>query len=774
MLALVATSLFILSARNPRGTPKSSRRASASSSPPPRIWDDNDWAYKEEQSKGKAGGGGRSRAARREKLYASLRGYADHFSPLLASEWRAEQDAIAEQIEQWSNDQLAREGWLLRQLEAQRLRKDFYGDVVLQLGLRPPREDAPRPPLPFHRFAAGDVVALCAGDEPKLPSSLSGEYADDDNDDGDDDAPIDGVVLQRTSTALQLVTRSLPGALQAGSGGRAARRVGPFCLTRGASAVPYERCQAAVQAVSDPDVMERVLCPQLRHLITSSHTGDGSVAAMDAGLLDLAADPPAFLSGSGRAAAKTVAKAAMKTANAAGTMPSSPPLGPSQTDVIRSALSRRLTLIQGPPAGKTRTACALAACVALHSGRPPPSPPPQQKQKQQPRGRGGAAADSGSGGSSSPCLAVASSNVAADELLAGLSAAGLKTLRVGQPASVRESLRNLTLDAALEGSAIVRKARDELRVQQDAKNAAGVGKAFEAVRRAEAAASRKLLMEADVVVASCVGSGRLNDIVSIPPSSPSSEPDMNSGRGGGGRCGGKGRGKGRGGASSSSSSSSKPSTAASIGSIPFRSVLIDEASQSTEPASLVPLLHGASQLFLVGDQMQLPPTVTDRTASDGGLSLSLFDRLQKCGVVPLLLDTQYRMHPNIAVHPSKAFYKGKVKSGVTAEERPLLDGISWPNPEVPIAFVSVRGEEQSRRLRETGARSEADDEEKEEEGAAAASTTATSTGTSYANPIEAAAVGTIVEALLPSLDPSSVGIITPYSAQADLLEQRRR
>ena len=204
---------------------------------------------------------------------------------------------------------------------------------------------------------------------------------------------------------------------------------------------------------------------------------------------------------------------------------------------------------QGPPGtGKTRTACALlAACVALHSGRPPPSPP-QQKQKQQPRGRGGAAAgDNGSGGSSSPCLAVASSNVAADELLAGLSAAGLKTLRVGQPASVRESLRNLTLDAALEGSAIVRKARDELRVQQDAKNAAGVGKAFEAVRRAEAAASRKLLMEADVVVASCVGSGRLNDIVSIPPSSPSSEPDMSSGRGGGGRGGGTGRGQGRGG-----------------------------------------------------------------------------------------------------------------------------------------------------------------------------------------------------------------------------------
>jgi hypothetical protein len=41
----------------------------------------------------------------------------------------------------------------------------------------------------------------------------------------------------------------------------------------------------------------------------------------------------------------------------------------------------------------------------------------------------------------------------------------------------------------------------------------------------------------------------------------------------------------------------------------FERVLIDEATQCTEPASLVPLCRGARRLVLVGDHKQLPPTV---------------------------------------------------------------------------------------------------------------------------------------------------------------------
>jgi len=35
---------------------------------------------------------------------------------------------------------------------------------------------------------------------------------------------------------------------------------------------------------------------------------------------------------------------------------------------------------------------------------------------------------------------------------------------------------------------------------------------------------------------------------------------------------------------------------------------------------------------------------------------------------------QYRMHPLIAEFPSARFYQGKLKTGITAEERPLPQG----------------------------------------------------------------------------------------------------
>ena len=40
------------------------------------------------------------------------------------------------------------------------------------------------------------------------------------------------------------------------------------------------------------------------------------------------------------------------------------------------------------------------------------------------------------------------------------------------------------------------------------------------------------------------------------------------------------------------------------------------------------------------------------------------------GVTPMLLDTQYRMHPDIADLPSRLFYGGKLRSGVPPAERP--------------------------------------------------------------------------------------------------------
>ena len=52
------------------------------------------------------------------------------------------------------------------------------------------------------------------------------------------------------------------------------------------------------------------------------------------------------------------------------------------------------------------------------------------------------------------------------------------------------------------------------------------------------------------------------------------------------------------------------------------------------------------------------------------------------GMGPMLLDTQYRMHPLIAEFPSTRFYSGLLRSGISAQDRPLAKG----QPLTPTSF----------------------------------------------------------------------------------------
>jgi senataxin len=56
-------------------------------------------------------------------------------------------------------------------------------------------------------------------------------------------------------------------------------------------------------------------------------------------------------------------------------------------------------------------------------------------------------------------------------------------------------------------------------------------------------------------------------------------------------------------------------------------VIIDEAAQCIEPETLIPLQYGSKKIILVGDPKQLDATVLSKSASEGGLKLSLFSRL---------------------------------------------------------------------------------------------------------------------------------------------------
>ncbi|KAL7199938.1 hypothetical protein ACSBR2_022113 [Camellia fascicularis] len=95
----------------------------------------------------------------------------------------------------------------------------------------------------------------------------------------------------------------------------------------------------------------------------------------------------------------------------------------------------------------------------------------------------------------------------------------------------------------------------------------------------------------------------------------------------------------------------------------FDVVIIDEAAQAVEPATLVPLANGCKQVFLVGDPVQLPATVISPIAEKFGYGMSLFKRFQRAGYQVVMLKTQYRMHPEIRSFPSREFYNGVLEDG---------------------------------------------------------------------------------------------------------------
>lgn len=119
----------------------------------------------------------------------------------------------------------------------------------------------------------------------------------------------------------------------------------------------------------------------------------------------------------------------------------------------------------------------------------------------------------------------------------------------------------------------------------------------------------------------------------------------------------------------------------------FGIAIIDEASQQTEPASLVPLVKGCQKVILVGDHVQLRATVQQHAVLQG-FDISLFERLYKrkqqvnqsdTGVCKVMLDTQYRMHEDVCKFSSAEFYEGKLRTGVSPNERPLpLSEFPWP------------------------------------------------------------------------------------------------
>eukprot|EP00959_Pyramimonas_sp_CCMP1952_P181459 3794231-Pyramimonas_sp.AAC.1 len=72
---------------------------------------------------------------------------------------------------------------------------------------------------------------------------------------------------------------------------------------------------------------------------------------------------------------------------------------------------------------------------------------------------------------------------------------------------------------------------------------------------------------------------------------------------------------------------------------------MDEATQCTEPAALIPITKGCRSLVMVGDHRQLPATLLSYKARKENLGGSLFERLVQAGEP---LSNTLRREPRLA------------------------------------------------------------------------------------------------------------------------------
>lgn len=322
-------------------------------------------------------------------------------------------------------------------------------------------------------------------------------------------------------------------------------------------------------------------------------------------------------------------------------------------------------------------------------------------------------------------LVCAYSNVGCDQLMSKLIGLGVNTVRIGDPEKVNEDLLAHTIstrEANHPQAAYLNRLKESLsgsRAMSGGVANKEIGQTQKEIKKLKQIIEDQILASAQVICCTCVGAGfsMLKDKQ-------------------------------------------------------FAMVLVDECTQSTEPACLIPITKCAQRLVLVGDHRQLPPVITVDTLKRSGLSISLFERLldvynadnpdcavskgdparraryvNPMGIQPCMLEIQYRMHPLICHWPSAAFYEGRLVNGVDASHRIAPKGFPWraraDGSLAPVAFVRVSHEEDF-----------------------------TGEGHSKSNRAEAEVVFRIVSGLVrDGLTGSDIGIITPYMGQVRVLRE---
>ncbi|GFH58778.1 hypothetical protein CTEN210_15254 [Chaetoceros tenuissimus] len=202
----------------------------------------------------------------------------------------------------------------------------------------------------------------------------------------------------------------------------------------------------------------------------------------------------------------------------------------------------------------------------------------------------------------------------------------------------------------------------------------------------------------------------------------------------------------------------------------FDLVIVDEAGQISQPATIGAILEGQS-FALVGDHEQLPPLVQSEAAEKAGYSISMMKRLAHShpeSVAQLTL--QYRMNDDISLLSNILVYEGRMKSAnqnVGARKvaytsfpkalknfiKPGQKGLGWLLPSLnPIKHVVfINTDNLGQNLESTTARSRK-----------------SSRSGGLVNDVEVLLSKMVLIGLLGcGLDPSSVGVISPFRAQVN-------
>ncbi|KAF8966896.1 P-loop containing nucleoside triphosphate hydrolase protein [Flammula alnicola] len=635
----------------------------------------------------------------------AIQRYTEKFLKLLALEEAEDEAALKHRLSTWSVDQLMREGYCITGMSAYWLEANQFGRPVASFVMGPGIK------LPENKFENGSQVLVSRLDPLK-------------------EDHVAGSVLSRTQSQIRVCFAN-----------HFDLDDGLWRLDLGRPNLMYERMRQAIghfehdperiqkQVPEDPSHQYILHGTQLRDVILRSYISppqeEQQEGVVDLETIDALANSsaentklgvsPLAQNGIFGNDQRIHSWARRYSQPNPIVMEGDPPLdglNASQKRAMAAMIGERISLIQGPPGtGKTKTIIETIKLLKVHFEVP------------------------------QPILVCTYTNVAVDNLVEGFANVGVKPLRVGYHGHVRESLLNHSLDYKLQehhlhdklSTLVAEEALMQPKIEEltakcsvlEAKIQKSSRPRKDTLRRMSNMQTalvklelrhkylkgriyatqqhmlRDVMAQADVICTTCITAAcNALNVVDSPV------------------------------------------------------VFIDEASMSTEPASLIPLMKGSQHVALIGDHKQLPPVIVSKQAKEEGFGISLFERLTEEGHVPsVMLDIQYRMHPAISRFPAKEFYNLALLDGTVDAGGNALPGLEPPSSKhtrhhgekhrPSVIFLDHTGNESYK-------------------------------GKSLVNINEAHIVASIVEDLLlnnPLLQGDDIGIIAPYAAQIKLLSR---